>query len=490
MSRPTRSGLLLVASVVLAFALRSLLLIDATGLWSDELYSVGKSFQPSLLALVSMLREDTHPPAYYGLLWVWGQLIGQSPISLRLLSWCAYGLGGVVILVQTAGLALERRVMRPLAVSIAALLVFCSPYPIRFSLEGKSYALLVLLVALAWFWRRVGRLLPYGLCVALAALTHFYGLFLFLAAALWDLARRRWGAAITASVAVIPAFCWIGYAAAYLFSSRSGSWIGPPDFALLEDTLARSLGLWPLPKLALLLLSFWGLRRWGGLRRHGSGIRSEGRLLARSGLLDRSGLLPSLLMVLAVVLISFVKPLAFSRYFVVVLPALVPWCAVQIASFNWTGPARWCGSALLMLMLISWWGPGFAELGPSPSGSGVREQDQFAAVSRFTSGEPDRFTPRPRLFNLSDQMELAMGRIPPSPAPWQDTDDLDKRLRQQPLPAQLWLASSGPPSLIERRLQPSRRLLEQNRFLCEPVSEQFTHALVLRCQSSASPPPD
>ena len=36
-----------------------------------------------------MLREDTHPPAYYGLLWLWGHLIGQSPVSLRFLSWLA-----------------------------------------------------------------------------------------------------------------------------------------------------------------------------------------------------------------------------------------------------------------------------------------------------------------------------------------------------------------------------------------------------------------
>ena len=48
-------------------------------------------------------------------------------------------------------------------------------------------------------------------------------------------------------------------------SRGGGSWIGSPDFALLEETLARGLGLWPLPKLALLILLIWGLRRWGGM---------------------------------------------------------------------------------------------------------------------------------------------------------------------------------------------------------------------------------
>ena len=33
-----------VVLVCLAFVLKALLLIDATSLWSDELYSVGKSF--------------------------------------------------------------------------------------------------------------------------------------------------------------------------------------------------------------------------------------------------------------------------------------------------------------------------------------------------------------------------------------------------------------------------------------------------------------
>ena len=45
-----RSGygwLWLAGLVAGAFAVRTLLLIDATALWSDELYSVGKSFQAS-----------------------------------------------------------------------------------------------------------------------------------------------------------------------------------------------------------------------------------------------------------------------------------------------------------------------------------------------------------------------------------------------------------------------------------------------------------
>ena len=92
-----RSWLVLVLALCLAFGLRALLLIDATALWSDELYSVGKSFQSSFMSMLAMLREDTHPPAYYALLWLWGHVVGQSPVGLRSLSWLAYFDGGIAM---------------------------------------------------------------------------------------------------------------------------------------------------------------------------------------------------------------------------------------------------------------------------------------------------------------------------------------------------------------------------------------------------------
>ena len=50
---------------------------------------------------------------------------------------------------QAQALAANQR-LGSTTVPLAALMAFCSPYPIRFSIEGKSYALLVLFVALAW----------------------------------------------------------------------------------------------------------------------------------------------------------------------------------------------------------------------------------------------------------------------------------------------------------------------------------------------------
>ena len=275
-----------------------------------------------------------------------------------------------------------------------------------------------------------------------------------------------------ALLGALPALLWIIYAAGYLFSPRAGSWIGAPEFALLEDSLARALGIWPLPKLLLLALSFLMLRRWGGLEPVAWGDRR---------LLDRSGLIPSALMVLAVVGVSFFKPLAFSRYFVVLLPAAVSALAVLFARFSLNRAGRRCVAVVLALMLSSWWWDGYAELASGPGG--VREQDQFRMISRLGEGLNERYSPRARLLNLSDQMELAMGRITAPAVPWMDRDALFQRLSQRPLPEELWLASSGPPPSLERKLKPFLQLVEQSGYQCLDRSGDLTHGQILQCRS-------
>ena len=101
-----------------------------------------------------------------------------------------------------------------------------------------------------------------------------------------------------ACVGMLPAFLWIAYASTYLLSSRAASWIRTPDFALLEDTLARFLGPWPFPKLAVLALLLWVLRRWGFQQL----VDFASPRLGAFGLqlADVSALLPSALMVLGV----------------------------------------------------------------------------------------------------------------------------------------------------------------------------------------------
>lgn len=468
------------------FAVRALALIDATGLWSDELYTVGKSFQPSFAALLAMLRQDTHPPLYYALVWLWGHWLPPTAVSLRLLSWLFYLAGGVVITLQAGALTVERPAR---AMGLAALLSFCSPYPVRFSIEGKGYALLVLLVSLAWWLRRRQQRWAYGGVVALAALTHYYGLFLFAAALVWDAWRGRRGLVMSAAIGLLPAALWMVLASAYLLRSGTGAWIGPPDFALLEDTLARALGLWPLPKLVLLLFSGWAIVHCCSAPSPSS-TRSSSAQASSWVLADRSGLLPSLAMVLAVVLISYWKPMAFSRYFVVLLPALIPWLAAQGAALSLTRFGQAMAASVLALLVLSWWWHAFAELDPGARGSGSREGDQFQLVSRALASEPHRFSRRERLFNLSDRTEVAAGRMQAPASTWGDAGALDRLLRQAAPPPWLWLADSGDVEGVRPRLKPMLRRVAAADYHCEQRMPDEPYAQIWRCERHVPQPAD
>ena len=61
-------------------------------------------------------------------------------------------------------------------------------------------------------------------------------------------------------------------------------------------------------------------------------------------------------------------------------------------------------------------------------------------------------------------MEVAMGRVAPEDA-WGDQHRLRHRLETLPLPPQLWLASSGPPSAA-RKLTPMQERVQAAGYRC------------------------
>ena len=457
-----------ITAICVAFSLRALLLIDASTLWGDELHTVGKSFLPSFRGMLGNLKGDMHPPFYDISLWLWGRLLGQSPVTLRLFSWLTYLAAGFIMVRQASVLGAAC----PKVVAIAMLFAFCSPYPIRFAIEGRSYSLLVFLIALLWWWRNAENRVFYGVAAGLAGLTHFYGLIIVLAVATWDGLQRRWNYLAPALLAAIPGLVYIFYAFDHLSTSSQASWIPRPSYGLLEEILARGIGIWPLPKLAIFALVIVVLRRYGSLQ-----ICRRSKL----PLLDRSGVMPSLLMVFGVVTISFIKPIAFSRYFVVLIPSVIPFLATQLGSWELNRFGRSCCLIVLGLLLVSWWGPGFAELDTGVGG--IRESDQFRSVSQRTSGLVNRFSPRARMFNLSDHMELSMGRIPLDPDPWGDYSDLKGLLDKSSLPEELWLANSSKPGIYHQTaLKTFQDQVESVGFTCHDRSADLTHARILQCE--------
>ena len=79
-----------------------------------------------------------------------------------------------------------------------------------------------------------------------------------------------------------------------------------------------------------------------------------------------------------------------------------------------------------------------------------------------------------------------MGRIPMPLSPWEGKEALKQRLQQPDPPKQLWLASSGPPPAMERKLNRLKSQVEQAGFRCERDATDLTHARLLRCRSEST----
>ena len=137
----------------------------------------------------------------------------------------------------------------------------------------------------------------------------------------------------------------------------------------------------------------------------------------------------------------------------------------------------------MALLVVLWWQQAFLGIGPQLGGG--RESDNFRVISQLTAGATERFSPRPRLLNLSDQMELAAGRLTDSAAPWRNQDALMAHLAaESPSPSGLVvLAASGPELVPRRRLQPMQEQVEQVGMVCSALKDAPPFTRVLQCQS-------
>ncbi len=169
--------------------------------------------------MVDALRHDGHPSLYYLLLGWWMDLFGDSNGAARALSGAA-SLATVPVL-----RAIGRR-RSPLLGTVAALVGLTSPFLLRYGTEARMYALLTLLVALAWLALeraaddpRIGRLGLLALATAALVHTHYWTFWL-IGATVLILAyvfvtepARRWvvvllGAAVAAGAASFVV--WLG----------------------------------------------------------------------------------------------------------------------------------------------------------------------------------------------------------------------------------------------------------------------------------------
>lgn len=135
-----------VIAIVAGAAAASLALLLSAGqsIWFDEGYSILLAREPvgELLALTAV---DAHPPFYYLLLKLWGQLFGFGEVALRSLS--AIALGGAV----TMMLVLIRRLFGARVMLIAAPMLVMAPFALRYGYEVRMYAVAALICIAATY---------------------------------------------------------------------------------------------------------------------------------------------------------------------------------------------------------------------------------------------------------------------------------------------------------------------------------------------------
>ncbi len=212
MTRRDRLGL--AAIVVLAAALRFPTL-DVQSFWVDEA-ATAQLLDGSFGDMLDGVGDDeSAPPLYYVLAWLWAQPFGVGETGLRSLS-ALFGVAAV-----PAVYAVGARLAGVRAGLVAALLAAVNPLLVWFGQEARAYALLVLLTALSLLAllraleQPSGRRLALWAVVAAAALaTHYFALFVLAGEAAWLLfalgpRRRRaalgtLAAPVAAGLALLP----------------------------------------------------------------------------------------------------------------------------------------------------------------------------------------------------------------------------------------------------------------------------------------------
>jgi mannosyltransferase len=167
-------GVLLLAAFLRFFS------IAGQSLWSDEGNSVMLAGKP-LAEIAARTAYDIHPPLYYWILHFWLQLCGRSEFALRSLS-AVFSLLLVAVI-----FALARRLIGRRAALMAGFIAALSPFQVYYAQEGRMYALLSLLGALAvWsgmnFLRSAGQprsRLDWGLLYFFSLLAGLYCQYLF-----------------------------------------------------------------------------------------------------------------------------------------------------------------------------------------------------------------------------------------------------------------------------------------------------------------------
>ncbi len=325
MKEPLRHGwttLGLLGALLLAAAALRIYRLGEYSLWLDEAHTWLFTRADWGNFLTPLRLIGVHPPLYFFLDKLVASLVGDGEVGLRLLSVCA-DLASICLAACLGWKSGGRAGM-----FTAAWFWAFNPLTLWYAQDARPYALASLLsmTALLLFLAARGQLTPgryifAGAVLALGMVTHFFFFLVTGALVLLSLLQirqsprlfRRWTALSLA--AMLPLAAWLGW------------------FFLLPSPVI-SIGWIQFPQLADLPLTMWNLvSGYGGefsLPTILFGMLSTGLILfglsvGTNAPLNRQLILIGVILPLCLTwLISFRRPVYVDRYFIVLLPFLIP----------------------------------------------------------------------------------------------------------------------------------------------------------------------
>jgi hypothetical protein len=201
------------------------------GFWFDEANTDGDIHYSAGQMLGLLPQNETTPPLFYCVAWVWARVFGFGEYALRALPALA-GVATVPAMYAATSKLVSRR-----AGLIAAALTACNPFLVWYSQEFRPYEPMVLLSACGLLAFAHARQRPtdralagWAIASALALADHYYALLIVIPEAVWLLAvhrhTRRWGTFAAVAVVGIVGVALLPLAISQN-STGNASWIAP-----------------------------------------------------------------------------------------------------------------------------------------------------------------------------------------------------------------------------------------------------------------------
>jgi mannosyltransferase len=248
----------LVVTAVLGVA-TGLFAFDRLGersIWGDEAISISYAMKP-VRDFIGSVSRDPNMSLYYGLLWVWQRVFGDSVFAFRSMSVLFVALAVPILY------AVGARLCGRTTGLIAALLLATNAFVLTYAQEARGYALVLLLTTTAAYFfvdalegsRR--SLYAYVAFSALAFYAHFFSVFVTLGQACivflgreGTATRRRWiGAFVAMGILVAP----VSYRSLTL-GKNPINWIPRPGLHALWSGLRSLAGQSALSVIALAIV--------------------------------------------------------------------------------------------------------------------------------------------------------------------------------------------------------------------------------------------